>query len=150
MKKWFSYITSFAAILLFLVSSTGISFVIHHCSENNTNDFYLFANDYQCKKQKAESSCCCCEINHDNHSDNCTIIKAQKCCSNIKGYLKITDNYNTYSYQLSINPPIPSNINPTYIFDHIIYFNKYTSYYISPPNLLSGQDVLILNSQLLI
>jgi hypothetical protein len=149
MKKITSYLFSFFAILLFLASSTGISFVIHHCSDNHTSEFHLFASDYQCDHEKSECGCNS-STDEDHETEDCKINNQQKCCSNTKGYFKVTDNYDFSRYEFNFNALLQTEVSRCTISDQSQLFINYHFIYYSPPLLLSGQDILIHNSQLII
>ncbi len=145
MNKILTYIASLAAIMLFLASSTGISFVIHHCSDNNTNEFHLFVSDYQCAHEKAPN-CCADEENSKEH-DCCNVNKNEHCCKNTKGYFKISDEYTFDRNNKNFSPPIVFIANSFLFTDNLFHseYNIYTSK--SPPIKQSGQDILSFHSQ---
>ena len=150
-KRITTYLLCTFAILLFLASSTGISFVIHHCSDNHTSEFHLFTSDYQCDHEKTENCGCCCG-SEENSTDesNCSITKNHKCCSNTKGFIKVTDKYESSRYQFKFNTEATSDI---FSFKPAGYSQSYVKIYYSfcsPPPLLSGQDMLIQFSQFII
>jgi len=130
MKKWINYITSILAILLFLVSSTGISYTIHHCSKRNINEFHLFAQDYQCESEKEQL---CCGDKEKSICEHCQQIKSEKCCSNFKGYFKIIENYQNLNYQFSFNCDFIIISDYSVFTSDIANFSSYTSIFKSPP-----------------
>jgi len=95
MKKQITNIIGLIAILLFLVSSTGISFVIHHCYTAKTEHIQFFADSYKCKTEteKPEASCCCKK--HEVLSKDKSLINFNKseCCKNSYQFLKISYQY---------------------------------------------------------
>ena len=149
MKRIINYLLSCIAVLVFLASSTGISFVIHHCSDNNTSEFHLFTSDYQCAHEKPET-CCNQHQNPTHNSYQCSINKHHKCCSNTKGYFKVTDNYDFLRYQFKFNPELVVNLNLILPFNNTHIFNIYSFANTSPHICLSGHEVLTHISQFLI
>lgn len=154
MNKIIKYLFIIITITLFLASSTGISFVIHHCSENHTDEFHLFTSDYACSHEKNsdEGYCDCCD-NHNNTNDtkNYSIDKNHKCCSNTRGYYKVTDNFDFsrlhYNFaKFSVANEIFTFNKSNFSFDAIttIAIN------ISPPPKLIGKNIVKFISQLLI
>ncbi len=138
------------AVILILASSSGISFVIHHCSDNHTSEFHLFTSDYQCDHEKTENCGCCCG-SEENSADesNCSISNNHKCCSNTKGFFKVTDNYDFSRYQFKINPQSAVNISITKPVNSLV-FNTFLYTNTSSPPHLCGQEVLTHISQFLI
>lgn len=149
MKRIITYLFSFFAILLFLASSTGISFVIHHCSDNHTSEFHLFTSDYQCDHEKSECGCNS-STDEDHETGDCNINNQQKCCSNTSGYFKITDTYDFSRYQINFNTLLQAEVSSCIIAHYSLLSFKYQYTYYSPPLLFCGQDILINNSQLII
>ena len=149
MKQIINYILSSIAALVFLASSTGISFVIHHCSDNHTSEFHLFTSDYRCAHEKPET--CCNQYQNSTHnSHQCSINKHHKCCSNTKGYFKVTDNYDFLRYQFKFNSDLSVNLNLITPINNLLIFNTYSFTNTSPPIRFSGQEVLTHISQFLI
>lgn len=150
-KRITTYLLCTFAILLFLASSTGISFVIHHCTENHTSEFHLFTTDYQCDHEKTKNCECCCGSGDNSVNESkCKTISNHKCCSNTKGFLKVTDNYESSRYQFKYISDATREIfsfKPA-DFSHS-YVKIYFSFY-SPPPLLNGQEMLIQFSQFII
>ncbi|MFZ4399960.1 MAG: HYC_CC_PP family protein [Bacteroidales bacterium] len=149
MKRILNYLLSSIAVIIFLTSSSGISFVIHHCSEYQTSEFYLFANDYQCKHEKNES--CCNQSNEVSHnSHECKIEKHHKCCSNTKGYLKVNDDFNYSRIQFKFSPPLFLDFNQvsSYILNSFFYTFLYKNN--SPPEIINDEIISTHISQFLI
>ena len=148
-KRITTYLLCTFAILLFLASSTGISFVIHHCSDNHTNEFHLFTSDYQCDHEKSES-CCCSSKDDSTEEAGCNMHNNHKCCSNTKGFIKVTDKYESSRYQFKFKTEVSNLViisEPT-AFTHISVKKYFTHY--SPPLLLCGTDILTKLSQFII
>jgi len=147
MKKILSYLFTFTAILLFLASSTGVSFIVHHCSENKTSEVHLFVSDYKCQHEKNEQENCC----STNSKSNCTKFKHNtQCCSNKKGFIKIVDKYNisreSFTFELNF---ISEFLNFSFSNNHNIISNFLINYH-GPPKFLGGQEVIKLISVFLI
>ncbi len=147
MRKVITYILSFTAILLFLASSTGISFVIHHCSAKQTKEIHLFTNDDQCKHKKAARCCCANEEEENNEDRQCNVNKNYRCCENIKGYFKISDDYTFDRNNINISSPIAFiSITPSFT-DNPLYPKAHIYKSESPPLYRSGKGILCFNSQ---
>lgn len=147
MKKITTYFLCLMAVILILVSSSGISYVIHHCSDNHTSEFHLFTSDYECDHEKPETYC---NQNSQHKSLQCLISKHHKCCSNTKGYFKVTDIYNFTRYQFKINSISFVNLNLFSIINHNIISRTYSFKNTYTPLIFNGRSILTLNSQLLI
>lgn len=145
MKKITAYLISFMAIALFLVSSTGISYVIHHCSANHTEEIRLFTSDYQCSHE--QSNLCCADKNEKAIHHECSFNKNHHCCKNTKGYFRIADDYTVNIYKTSITPWF-SFISTTFLFTARLIETSFQIYNSnSPPASQSVQDFLSLLSQ---
>ncbi|MFZ4548826.1 MAG: hypothetical protein ACOYN4_15365, partial [Bacteroidales bacterium] len=79
-----------------------------------------------------------------------SINKHHKCCSNTKGYFKVTDNYDFLRYQFKFNPDLTVNLNFIAPINNTLIFNTYSFTNTSPPIYHSGQEVLTHISQFLI
>lgn len=97
MKKLLTYIVSFTALILFLVSSTGISFVIHHCFTAQTEHIQFFANTYKCETEteavKLKPSCCCAKHAAAHEDKSLLHLGKSDCCKNTYQFLKMTYQY---------------------------------------------------------
>jgi len=151
MKKITTYLFCLMAVILILVSSTGISFVIHHCSDNNTSELHLFTSDYECDHEKPDN-CCHAENEENSHqsTDNCCISKNHKCCSNTKAYFKVTDIYDFSRNQFNFNTELYTSIKFCKLIDIPLSYKNYYHTFYSPPLLHCGQDILIQISQFII
>ena len=146
MKKITTYLFSFSAILLFLVSSTGISFVIHHCSDNHTEEVRFFTSDYQCSHEKTAANYCDSEKGKgDQHQ--CNIHKKHHCCKNTKGYFKINDDY-TFNRNNTIDTPFIAFISNSFLYTEQLFVSVSGILNSNnPPFYREGQDFLCLHSQ---
>lgn len=145
-KRTTSYISCIIIIFLFLASSTGISFVIHHCSNNHSEEIRFFTNDYQCSHENPTDDC-----HRDNKGQHhCEKHSNHHCCKNTKGYFKIADEYTASRTDIKIIIPIIDNkaivISAADIHPEIIISN----YFYKQTTSFSGADIYCLNSQFLI
>jgi hypothetical protein len=149
MKRIIKLLLSSIAVIVFLTSSTGISFVIHHCSDNNTSEFHLFVSDFQCNHEKPES---CCTQSQDpiHNSHDCKINKHHNCCSNTKGFIKVNDHFNFYRNHFKFFPPLFSDLNCISSIKLNSLFIIYSYESISPPDILYGDVISTHISQFLI
>lgn len=78
-------------VSLFLVASTGFSYVKHYCNTSKTEHVKLFSENYKCKTEVESMKKCCCSKHHtslNNTSKN--NISKSNCCNNTYQYLKIS------------------------------------------------------------
>jgi hypothetical protein len=145
-KRITSYINCIIIIALFLVSSTGISFIIHHCTKDHSEEIRFFTNDYQCAHEKIADDCKQ-DLKGQHH---CNTHNNHHCCKNTKAYFKVADEYTASKSDIKINLPVfintavvisPASIHPKHI--------KY-SYILKFPPSSSGASIYCLNSQFLI
>jgi len=148
MKKILSYIITYTAIILFLASSTGVSFIVHHCSENHTSEIHLFVSDYKCQHEQNDLEGCC---SSKNEKTSCTKLKHNHyCCSNKKGYIKIFDKFNISRENYLFNDIVfseLSNFNFSHTFSDFINF---PISYRSPPIFIGGKQLIRFISAFLI
>jgi hypothetical protein len=147
MKKIITNIISFTAILLFLASSTGISFVIHHCYTAQTEHIRFFADTYKCKTEteieQPQASCCCEKHSLASEDKSLVHLGKSECCKNTYQFLKINYQYESgisTVKQLIAEIPVLAAIN-----SHLLYNNKISNdpYLYHPPPLLMVGKYLI-------
>ncbi len=150
MKKIITYIISFTAILIFLASSSGISYVIHHCNTAHTDHVLLFAHNYKCstetEKEHTASSCCCEKHAAASEDVNLKHFNQSECCKNINGSYKTSTDYTVSRYKSSFSFSLVSFDTP-YFFTSKIVFHTAVPIFESPPLYRSGQELLCLHSQ---
>ncbi|MFZ4402117.1 MAG: hypothetical protein ACOYO1_18955 [Bacteroidales bacterium] len=147
MKKVITNIISFTAILLFLASSTGISFVIHHCYTAQTEHIKFFADTYKCKTEteieKPHASCCCEKHNAASEDKSLIHLGKSECCKNTYQFLKINYQYesgvSTVKQLISI---IPVFININFSLDDNNKYQDYQQLYHPPPLLMVGKYLI--------
>ncbi|MCX6231217.1 MAG: hypothetical protein NTZ33_06705 [Bacteroidetes bacterium] len=146
MKRITSYISCIVIIILFLASSTGISFVIHHCSNDHSEEIRFFAIDYQCAHEKITDDCA--KDNYGQH--HCDKHSNHHCCKNTRGYFRIADEYTVSKSDIKINIPVFVNtavvVSPASIHSDFFTYNNICSQHPSS----SGVSIYCMNSQFLI
>jgi hypothetical protein len=144
--KRISIIFTFLVVMLFLASSTGISFIIHHCSENHTSELHLFVSDYKCSHELEKDNCCSGTENHSCLSNK----NLKHCCSNKKGFIKIVDKYNISREIFSFDSFILTEL---MVFKFSDFFSENSGFLVNnhgPPKIFNGQDIIKLISVFLI
>ncbi|NVN94213.1 MAG: hypothetical protein HXX18_02895 [Bacteroidetes bacterium] len=140
MKKTIKYIISYTAILLFLVSSTGISFVIHHCDTTKKDHVLFFTDHYKCETEtkaateKPEASCCCTKhaLSCENKTNNQFTKSA--CCNNTYKYIKFSFQFDkVISIVKVIISETPYFINLSPLTIHGADIQDKHSFYYPPP-----------------
>ncbi len=90
MKKVFLNIAYVFMAAIFLIASTGFSYVKHYCNISKTEHIKLFTDNYKCKTEAESHKKCCCSKHHTSHqNDSENNLKKSNCCNNTYQYLKI-------------------------------------------------------------
>lgn len=148
MKKMLLYIITFASVLLFLISFAGVSFIVHHCSENHTSKIHLFVNDYKCEHEQEHNASCC---NFSKSQTSCTKIKHNhQCCSNKKGFIKIVDKFNFSRENFNFDYVIVTGIIDFGLTNYFSSISNLQINYHDPPKLYGGKELIRLISVFLI
>jgi hypothetical protein len=149
MKKWLTYIASLAVIAVFLVSSTGISFTIHHCDTTHKDHLVFFSDNYKCETEtkaeveKPQASCCCAKHEAENAQKSENKISKSTCCNNTYKYIKFSFQFDKV---LSVIKLIASE-SPYFYTSKIITVNTFDiadnhQLYHPPPPKLAGKTLL--------
>jgi hypothetical protein len=92
-------------ILLFLVSTGGISYIQHICKSHHSQ-YYYFAGKQGCGSE--EAVCCpdvqlCCQKNQ-THTE--TVVLPEKCCSEISHFQKIENPFQANNNKVILFTPV--------------------------------------------
>ncbi|MCX6231222.1 MAG: hypothetical protein NTZ33_06730 [Bacteroidetes bacterium] len=149
MKKITTYIVSIAIILLILASSSGISFVIHHCYTSKTEHVKLFADNYKCKTEteaeaeQAKPSCCCSRHHESIEDHSLNHINKSDCCTNTYKFLKFTYQYeNGISAFKLIISQIPVIFSFSALLNTAPKIQENTYLYRPPPLIMAGKYLI--------
>jgi CRISPR/Cas system CMR-associated protein Cmr3 (group 5 of RAMP superfamily) len=123
-------------LVIFLITSVGFSFGVHHCDSSHENEIFFFTQDYKCKTELEKPKCCCA---HKSVVEN-------KCCSNSHLVLKMNVEYSvqqissqqTILYISDLVSFTELNLIDSKISETEIFF------YRPPPNRLSGKQMVLL------
>ena len=96
-------------ILLFLVSTGGVSYIQHICNHHHSQ-YYYFAVKMGCGSD--ETVCCsamyaCCLKNQPNKE---TVVLREKCCSDINHFQKIENPFQANNNKIIPFTPAPYNL----------------------------------------
>lgn len=110
MQKQLSNILVYLTISIFLLSTTGISILVHTCSTSNHRSVYLY-NSYDshktdcCKKHEHghNEECCSCHFQEEKicQTSQTPVDGEIKCCTNLAEYFKIPFNYTQSQNEIS-------------------------------------------------
>ena len=80
---------------IFLVATTGFSYVKHYCNTSKTEHLQFFTDNYKCKTEIETPKNCCCSKHASSCKNNSKIhYKTSECCNNTYQYLKIAHPFN--------------------------------------------------------
>lgn len=147
MKKITTYIISFIAIVLILASSTGLSFVVHHCNSSQSNSFKFFTDHYKCKteieNEQSKPNCCCAKHSEMAENKLHNNLNKSDCCKNTYKYLKVSFQYdNGISVQKTIIAHIPFVTNTCSFLNSKQIVTYIYSLYHPPPLAFYGKHLI--------
>lgn len=136
MKNYLLKSISLLIVVVFLITSVGFSFGIHHCDSSHENEIFFFEKDHKCKTELEKPKCCC-----ENK-----VVTESKCCSNSHITVKMNVEYSVQHFTADQKIYFTNYCQDFLDFDFPDYTKQIEGVNLlrPPPNLLVGREIILL------